>query len=376
MTTRALLLPALALSTLLGCEGAGSETAPAPATPSYQLALPAGFPAPFIPANNPLSEPKIALGKRLFSDNRLSGNQTMSCASCHFSDKGFADGKVTPTGSTGDVVPRNAPGLVNVGYFSTLTWANPTLTTLEDQAVIPLINEHPVELGIASLTDEALARLRDDAQVEGAFTLAFPEDAEPVSIENIAKAIASYERTLVAGRSPYDRYSYDGDTGAMSASAVRGMDLFFSERTECYHCHSGFLFTTAVRTADTVHLESAFENTGLYNLDGMGAYPGDNVGLYEFTMDPTDMGRMRIPTLRNLTLTAPYMHDGSLATLGEVIDHYAEGGRTIKDGPFAGVGKDSPYKSPLVKGFLITPEEKDDLVHFLESLTEDKPVGD
>ncbi len=270
----------------------------------------------------------------------------MSCASCHFSDKGFADGKATPTGSTGDLVPRNAPGLFNVGYFSTLTWANPTLTTLEEQTIVPLVNEHPVELGIASLTDEALARLRDDAEVEGAFALAFPEDADPVSIENIAKAIASYERTLVAGRSPYDRYSYDGDTGAMSASAVRGLDLFFSERTECYHCHSGFLFTTAVRTADTVHLESAFENTGLYNLDGMGAYPGDNVGLYEFTMDPTDMGRMRIPTLRNLTLTAPYMHDGSIATLGEVIDHYAEGGRTIKDGPFAGVGKDSPFKSP------------------------------
>lgn len=315
MTMRGLSLSALAATLLLGCKDAAHETAP----PPYELSLPPGFPAPFIPADNPLSEPKIALGKSLFSDKRLSGNQTMACASCHLADKAFADGKVTPTGATGDKVPRNSPGLFNVGYLSTLTWANPTLTTLEAQVIVPLVNEHPVELGISSLTREALARLGDDVETRRAFQLAFPHEPDPVSIENVARAIASYERTLLSGRSPYDRATYDGDASAMSASAARGMDLFFSERTECYHCHSGFLFTTAVRTAGTVHLESAFENTGLYNIDGMGAYPGDNVGLHEFTMDPGDMGRMRIPTLRNLTLTAPYMHDGSVATLGNQV---------------------------------------------------------
>lgn len=349
-----------------GCGGGETQ----PEASLYDRPLPIGFPRPYVPKDNALSDAKVDLGRALFFDKRLSGNETIACATCHLPEIAFADGKATPTGSTGDKVPRNAPGLANVAYYSTFTWANPTLTNLEDQAIVPLFNEHPVELGITGITEEVLARFRGDPGMRTAFEGAFGGTRDPVQIENVARAIASYERTLISGRSPYDRYTYDGDGSAMSEPAKRGMDLFFSERTECYHCHSGFLFTTAIRTEATVHAELDFHNTGLYNVGGTGAYPNGNVGLYEFTNDPADMGKMRVPTLRNVALTAPYMHDGSVETLADVIDHYAAGGRTIKDGPYAGSGRDNPFRSPFVKGFTISDQEKADLVAFLESLTD------
>src|SRR5690606_29139124 len=148
-------------------------------------------------------------------------------------------------------------------------------------------------------------------------------------------ALASFQRTLLSFDSPYDRY-LSGEETALSASAKRGEALFFSERAECYHCHAGPDFTHAYRNVDQPGSSGEFRNNALYNLDGKGAYPVDNPGLFEFTLKPQDEGRFRIPTLRNLKYTAPYMHDGSIETLEEVLEHYAAGGRTIEDGEFAG----------------------------------------
>jgi cytochrome c peroxidase len=186
----------------------------------------------------------------------------------------------------------------------------------------------------------------------------------------VIAALASFQRTLISGDSPFDRYFYRGDKGALSASAKRGMALFNDHRLECYHCHEGFNYTSAVRTRDGEAWKDSFFNTGLYNIDGKGGYPADDPGLMEVTEDPADMGKFRVPTLRNVEVTAPYMHDGSIATLEEVIDHYAAGGRTVHAGPNAGDGSKSPLRSRQVSGFSITLQEKADLVEFLKSLTD------
>jgi cytochrome c peroxidase len=349
---------------VVGCDEESTEP-----PPLYDFELPAGFPVPFVPPDNPMTAEKVSLGRTLFFDTRLSGTGEMSCASCHEVQKSFTDGKITPTGSTGQLVPRNSPSLANVAYYATFTWFNPTLTTLEDQAVVPLFGENPVEMGVTGNEEAILARFRDDPATADAFAAAFPDEDDSVSFGNVAKAIASFERTLISGSSAYDRFQA-GDTAAMSDAALRGFDLFFSERFECYHCHSGVNFTTSFRSALTQHAELDFHNTGLYNVGGTGAYPGDSPGLSEFSGSAADQGKMRVPSLRNVTLTAPYMHDGSIATLEEVIDMYAAGGRDVTEGPYAGDGRASPNKSPLVRGFPITPEERADVIAFLESLTD------
>ncbi len=148
------------------------------------------------------------------------------------------------------------------------------------------------------------------------------------------------------------------------------MALFFSERLECFHCHGGFNFTADVDHEGTIFSEPSFHNTGLYNYDHLGSYPRPNRGLYEFTGRPEDMGRFRAPTLRNIEVTAPYMHDGSVADLDEVIDHYAAGGRTVTDGEWAGDGSQNPFKSEFIVGFELSEQERADLIEFLHSLTD------
>ncbi|HEU4532497.1 MAG TPA: MbnH family di-heme enzyme [Polyangiaceae bacterium] len=338
---------------------------------SYAWQLPAGFPEPAVPADNPMSVEKVELGRRLFYDQRMSANGTMACASCHDQARAFSDGRALPEGSTGQILPRNAMGLANVAYSVTYTWANPTLDTLEKQALVPLFGEAPVELGWTGRENEILARLRDDETLRGGFERAFAGEGDPVTTANVAKALASFERTLVSGGSAYDRYAYGGEPGALSESAARGLDLFFSEKLECYHCHGGITFSESFRSKDTRVRETGFHNTGLYNVDGSGAYPADNPGLKEFTNDPRDMGKFRVPSLRNVALTAPYMHDGSIATLAEVLDHYAAGGRNVEAGPRAGDGRASPVKDALVRAFPLSEQERADVIAFLESLTDE-----
>lgn len=327
------------------------------------------MPLSVVPVENPMTEAKFRLGRRLFYDNRLSGNATQSCASCHMQAFAFTDGARRSTGSTGDRHPRNAQTLTNAAYNATLTWANPILTEIEQQVQIPMFGEFPVELGIAGKEDEVLARIKSDPRYQQMFAQAFPDDAQPIHWKNIVYALASFTRGLTSFDSPYDRF-ITGDATAMSASAQRGMAMFLSEQLECHHCHTGFNFTASTVTTNTTFAERPFFNTGLYNLDGKGAYPPDNQGIKEVTNDPNDMGRFRPPTLRNIALTAPYMHDGSMDTLEEVIRFYERGGRKIESGEYAGDGRISPLKNGLVAGFEITDAQRQDLIAFLVSLTD------
>ncbi|MEO0814853.1 MAG: di-heme enzyme, partial [Myxococcota bacterium] len=195
------------------------------------------------------------------------------------------------------------------------------------------------------------------------------EDSE-IDWGNIVFALASFSRSLISGNSPFDRFAYQGDSNALSASAQAGIEVFFSETTECHHCHGGFNFTLSTLHENSVFEAEDFHNTGLYNLDESGSYPPGNTGVHDVTGDPEDMGKFRAPSLRNVALTAPYMHDGSIETLEEVIRTYEAGGREVSTGPFAGDGRANPHKSGFVQGFTLTDQEREDLIAFLESLTD------
>lgn len=335
-----------------------------------QFVLPPGFPSPVIPSDNPVSPEKAELGRHLFYEKRLSGNGTQACSSCHEQARAFTDGLVTPLGSTGESHPRNSQSLTNVAYNASLTWANPVLTQLEQQALIPIFGEHPIELGALTHEDEILGRLESDPLYVDLFGAAFPGTDTPFTWDNVVAALATFQRTLISGNSPFDQFTYQGNKSALSPAQKRGMELFFAERLECHHCHSGFNFTES-----TVHENSRFDallfhNNGLYNIDGNGGYPANNTGLHDITGNPEDMGKFRPPTLRNIAVTAPYMHDGSIETLEEVIRMYERGGRLIEEGPYAGDGSTSPLRSGLVAGFSLTDQERDDLIQFLHSLTD------
>jgi cytochrome c peroxidase len=345
------------------------------ASEDYQWNLPTGFTPPRVPDTNPMTTAKVELGRYLFYDPRLSRNENTPCASCHLQELAFTDGRQVGVGTTGQLHPRNSPTLTNTAYNATLTWANPTLLVLERQIPIPIFGEFPIELGLTGYEEEALSRFHQDTLYQELFAAAFPDEEKPITFANITKALASFIRTLISGNSPYDQY-INGDRNALSESAQRGMKLFLSEGLECHHCHTGFNFSLATVTANSTFPDSAFFNTGLYNVDGEGAYPTNNQGIYEITGKANDMGRFRPPTLRNIALTAPYMHDGSVATLEEVIQFYMDGGRVIEEGAYAGDGRTNPYKSGLVAGFTLTDQEIQDLIAFLESLTDTEFITD
>jgi cytochrome c peroxidase len=341
----------------------------------FDWRLPQGVPPPEVPADNPMSRAKVELGRWLFYDVRLSGNQSMSGASCHVQALAFTDARARSIGSTGETHPRGSMSLVNVAYASRLAWANPLLAKLEDQALVPLLGDDPVEMGLAGDEERVTEMLRAEARYSALLEEAFPNDADPHSLLNAVRAIAAFVRTINSFNSQYDQY-LAGDTTALSPAAVRGMDLFFSERLECFHCHGGFNFTGSTTHANSRVEPIGFHNTGLYNIDGNGAYPDDNTGLFDMSGDRRDMGRFKAPSLRNVAVTAPYMHDGSVATLEMVIDNYARGGRLIVDGPYAGDGRLSPFKSEFVGGFELSEAEKADLLAFLHALTDESVLTD
>lgn len=369
------LLLSVPLAALLpACDG---ETGPPPGDePDELLPLPAAYPRPQIPESNPLTADKVELGRRLFYDKRLSGNQTYSCATCHEQAKAFTDGRANAVGSTDQIHPRGSMSIVNVAYYSALTWGNPLVTKLEEQALLPMFGESPVELGLAGMEDELFARIEAEPIYTDLFPKAFPDEQEPISLDTITKAIASFQRVIISYRAPYDRLVYEMDGSAMSESALRGRDLFFSEKLECFHCHGTFNFSDSVTYEGKKITEKMFHNTGLYNIGDTGAYPAGNGGVFEITGNPEDMGRFRAPSLRNVALTAPYMHDGSAATLDDVLDHYAAGGRTIATGEYAGDGSKNPYKSELINGFELSAAERADVIAFLESLTDEELLKD
>lgn len=357
--------------TLLAC-GGGDSLAPDPADPlqlsgnpaDFRWELPSGVAPPSVPSDNPMSPAKVELGRRLFYDTRLSVNGGFSCASCHRQEFAFADARNLSVGATGEVHPRNSIGLANTGYQRSFGWAAPGTTTLEIHAEIPMFGVSPVEMGLRGREAALLAELQSVPLYRQLFATAFPGHRDPATMLTIAQAIAAFQRTLNAAQSPVDRHRR-GDEAALSTSARRGMAVF--EAKGCTSCHAGPDFTLATLPGPP---EAAFANTGLYNLGGTGAYPTRNRGLMETTGRPTDMGRMKIPSLRNVALTFPYGHDGSVGSLEAVIDNYARGGRLVQVGPHAGDGRDNPFKDPRVRGFLLTAAERADLVSFLQSLTD------
>jgi len=325
----------------------------------YDWALPKGFPSPLVPNDNPMSAAKVALGKTLFFDVDLSFNQSTSCASCHQPEFAFSEPQKVAVGSTGQRHRRNTQSLVNVAYNSNLTWAHSGLERLEQQILIPMFSENPVELGITGHESEVLNRFKNQSYSK-LFEHAF--DDSSANFDTIVKALASYVRSLTSFASPFDEYAYQNNDDAMSDDAKRGMELFFSEKFECFHCHGGFNFSQSSQHENQRLDLRPFHNTGLYNVDDKGAYPVNDQGLIDVSLQPQDMGKFRTPTLRNVEVSAPYMHDGSLATLSDVIEFYAAGGR--------GQGKSNPLKSPFVAGFNLQLQQKQDIIAFLHSLTD------
>jgi cytochrome c peroxidase len=325
---------------------------------NYEWHLPRGFPPPAVPPGNPMSVEKVALGRRLFFETRLSSSGRYSCASCHRPELAFTDGRAHALGAAGQSVKRSAMSLTNVAYNPAFTWGSNQVRSLEAQMRQPLFNEHPVEMGLKKDGATAVNALSADTNYRRQFAAAFPGQTNPLTMQHAIQAIASFERTLISGRSPFDRYVFDDEQTALSAQAKRGMALFYSARIGCSQCHSGINFTGEIAFEGHTRARARFANTGLYDLDGRGAYPSSDRGLMEVTHRAADMGKFKVPTLRNVALTAPYMHDGSLPTLEAVLDHYARGGRH------------NPLQDPHVRPIGLSPSERTDLLEFLKSLTD------
>jgi len=376
MKTSLLKIGGFAAAALLvsACGGGGGSDESTVVIPpeDYVFDLPAGFPAPKVSADAPISQAKVDLGRHLFYDPRLALTRNGSCVSCHEQRLAFTDGRARALAPGGSAHPRNSMSLTNAVYNARQNWANPNIRTLREQASLVLLNQDPVELGWAGHEVEILGRFRADGDYVARFAAAFPDQADPYTLNNVAIALAAFTATLISGDSDYDRR-------VLSDAARRGEVLFFSERLECNHCHNGFNLANSVVHANTTLDNIEYKNNALYNIPGpasgyplaSGNYPAGNQGLYGFTFRAGDMGRFRPPSLRNIALTAPYMHDGSIATLREVVvDHYAKGGRTIAEGPYAGNGATSPSKDALMIGFTISDAETDDLLAFFDSLTD------
>ena len=316
---------------IAGALAGAAFAALAHASGDFEWSLPRGFPEPAVPADNPMSVAKVALGRRLFADARLSVTGEHSCQSCHSPQLAFTDGLARSRGATGETLPLNAPTLLNAAYNASLGWRDPAVRTFEQQMRGPLFNEHPRELGLAGHESEALRRLAADRDLAAEFSAAFPGEAAPITMDNTIRAIAAYERTLLSASSAFDRYVFAGDHAALDAGQKRGMELFFSARTGCATCHGGINFAGAWVDRENPVAEPVFADTG--------------------TGEKT-----RVPTLRNLASTAPYMHDGRFATLDAVLDHYERLATRSEDARLR--------RAPL------TTEERNSLRVFLDSLSD------
>ena len=292
---------------------------------------PLGLPRIEWPKNNPYTAAKAELGRLLYYDTRLSADNTVSCATCHSPKDGFTDDEPVSTGIRGQKGTRSAPTVINRALSLAQFWDG-RAPTLEEQAKGPIAN--PIEMG--NTLDGAVATLKKIPGYAPLFAKAFGSDE--INIDRVAMAIATFERTILSGDAPYDRYK-KGDKKALSAEQVRGMSVFF-EKAQCDHCHENANFTL-----------NAYANVGI----GMDK-PNPDVGRYAITKDPRDWGVFKIPTLREIAHTAPYMHDGSLKTLEDVVDYYNKGGIPNKN------------LDSNIRKLNLTEQEEKDLVAFLNSL--------
>lgn len=333
-----LALPCLLL--MAGCiiDDAGpvwiQDGGPTPLT----LETPSNLPPMTIPEDNPMTVEGVALGRQLFYEELLSADNSQSCGTCHVQEYGFSDrGRQFSTGVDGLQGDKNAMAILNLGWAEEFFWDG-RVVGMEDQARLPVIN--PIEMHES--WPNVVSKLQATAKYPPMFRQAFGTDQ--ITEDLVVKAIAQFERTLIAGNSDYDKF-LRGEPSGFSQAAYRGMQAFFTERGDCFHCHS-------------TDLLSIYE----YHNNGLDAtFDSTNMGRAAVTGRSSDMGKFKIPSLHNVEVSGPYMHDGRFATLEEVVEHYNSG------------IKRSPTLSPLIKnpdGLFLTEQEKSDLVAFLKSLTD------
>ena len=319
----------------------GVQAPSPPPLPLVDDSAPAGFragtPTSLAPADNALTEARAQLGRRLFFDPRLSRTNEIACATCHLRQSAFSDPKPVSSGVDQRQGTRNAPALVNLAWGRSFFWDG-RAATLEEQAGKPI--ENPLEMDLP--LDDAVARVATAPDYAGAFEAAYDG---PVTESSLRKAIASFVRVLVSAASPYDRH-LRGDDTAFGEAERRGEAIFMSDRGGCFHCHPGGSLT----------------NDGYFNNGSYAA--GGDTGRQMVTGRTGDLGKFKVPGLRNVAASAPYMHDGSLATLDDVIDHYALG------------GNGNPTTDPAIQVLTLTPEDRLDLRTFLESLTDPAFLSD
>ena len=324
-----------------------------------------GLPTLNIPADNPQTLEKIALGKQLFNDKRFSADGTISCASCHHPDKAFTDGLPVAKGIKGQLGTRNAPTVLNAAFYQTL-FLDGRANSLENQALGPFVT--PIEHGLDS--HQAIVDVvQKDSTYTQQFSKVFAVQANSINIGHVVKAIASYERTLISGDSPFDRYLYGRDHSVLSDSAERGLGLF-KNKGNCVTCHE-------ISWNNALFTDNRFYNIGVgfnrltpvldefissinqgISSDGfpLAALQRSELGRFSVTKQVADIGRFKTPTLRNIALTAPYMHDGSMLTLEEVVEHYDKGGDKNK------------FIDTKIFPLHLTQQEKQDLVEFMKAL--------
>lgn len=302
-------------------------------TTPFHLEIPKGFPEPLIPENNFMTQERVNFGRHLFYDPILSRDSTISCASCHKQEIAFSDGIPISKGIEGRKGFRNAPTLTNVAWQGKIN-KDGGVVKLGIQAVVPIEDETEMDFPLL----EAAARLRNHPKYIDLSQRAYGRMPDPFSI---TRALAAFERTFISGNSKYDKYVFQEQKNILTESEIQGMQLFFSKKTNCTKCHSGFNFTN-----------NQFENNGLQE-----NYPNDP-GKKRVTANPKDEGKFKIPTLRNIELTGPYMHDGRLESLEAVIAHYNSG------------GSNHPNKNEIIRPLGLNEREQQDLISFLKTLTD------
>ena len=327
------------------------DRAEPPAVPlgeSISLAIPLGLPAApsaFEANGNRLTASGVALGRRLFFERELSSDRTISCASCHQPVRLFTDGLPAARGVGGQTGKRNTPGVVNAVYWSRQFWDG-RAADLEEQAGGPIAN--PIEMNLPH--EVAIGRLAADPGYRRQFETVFGPG--PITMARVVRAIAAYESTLLSGNSPFDRYYYAGEKGAMSAAAIRGLEVFRNPaKGNCAQCHT-------IGERASLLTDGLFHNLGT-GMDSNGELT--DPGRYAVTKLEADRGAFRTPSLRNVARTAPYMHDGRLKSLREVIDFYIGGGSS------------NPQLDPMIRPLILSAGEREDLEVFLEALTGEAP---
>lgn len=344
---------------------------------TFALAQPLGLPPVPIPTDNPQTPGKIQLGDKLFNDKRFSSTGDVSCATCHDPNKAFTDSPlVTSEGINKLTGTRNAPTVINSAYYTLFFWDGRS-ADMEDQAQHPMVN--PVEMGLTN-HDPVLEVVRSDPEYVAMFRKVFDREAAQVTMKEVQQAIASFERTIVSGDSPFDRWHFGGERNAIGEEAKRGF-VVFMEKGRCVSCH-------VIEEDQALFTDNRFHNIGVginriqnevaqfapafLQAKATGADVDKTVlanpkaselGRFAVTEALDEIGAFKTATLRNVAVTAPFMHDGSLKTLRDVVDHYNNGGVTKKDDPV------NDFLSGGIRPLDLTEQEITDLVAFMETLT-------